>query len=236
MTIWTAATIMSTDHADASPSEDWLVIFDNDGVLVDTEPIANGICAEVLTEMGFTCDRQYSYDQFLGTTLTFVRAHVEERLGRSLDSAFEAEYHRRLRAQLAGGVPPVPGVVAALASIAGRRCVASSGEHQRIEMTLTGAGLWPLFVGHVYSAEDVAHGKPAPDLFLHAANIEDAEPVRCVVIEDSPAGVAAARSAGMTCVGYAGLTPAERLTGADAVIDDMSQLPRVLASLIAARA
>ncbi len=203
-----------------------LLILDNDGVLVDSEPIANGVLAGLLTECGHPTTYEDSVRDYLGGTLRLVREIVEPRLGRPLPEDFEARYHERLFARMRTELTIVAGVVAALDAIDLPMCVASSGTRERIETALATVGLLSRFDGRIFSAEDVARGKPYPDLFLYAAERMGAEPERCLVVEDSPHGVAAAKAARMTVVGYAGLTPAERLTDADIVIAQMADLPQ----------
>ncbi len=122
----------------------------------------------------------------------------------------------------------MPGIRSVLERLDRPFCLASSGSVRRIVRSLTLVGLLDYFTGHLFSAEQVAHGKPAPDLFLHAAAAMGVPAPRAVVIEDSPHGVTAARAAGMTVFGYAALTPAERLDGADAVFTRMDDLHRLL--------
>jgi HAD superfamily hydrolase (TIGR01509 family) len=204
-----------------------LLILDNDGVLVDSEPIANEVLAELLTECGQPTTYEDSVRDYLGGTLRLVREIVEPRLGGPLPEDFEARYHERLFARMGTELTVVAGVVAALDAIDLPMCVASSGTHERIEMALATVGLLARFAGRIFSAEDVARGKPYPDLFLYVAERMGAEPERCLVVEDSPHGVAAAKAAGMVVIGYAGLTPAERLAAADIVITHMADLPRI---------
>ncbi len=109
-------------------------------------------------------------------------------------------------------------------------CLASSGTHRRIRTALTTVGFWDRFEGRIFSAEDVAHGKPAPDLFLHAAATMGVVPGDCVVVEDSPLGVAAANAAGMTVFGYAAMTDPAKLTAADEVFHKMTALPELIAN------
>lgn len=207
-----------------------LVIFDNDGVLVDSERLANGILADLLTEAGLPYTLEQAVHEFMGGTLARVRASAEPRLGHPLPPDFEERYHARLFEGFARLEPVtgVPEVLDALDQAGTPYCVASSGTHDRIRTALTSVGLYQRFEGRVFSAQDVEHGKPAPDLFLHAAGSIGTDPARCVVVEDSPLGVEAARAAGMNVIGYAGMTPAERLAGADAVIDKMGALPGLL--------
>jgi HAD superfamily hydrolase (TIGR01509 family) len=203
-----------------------LVIFDNDGVLVDSERLANGILAELLTEAGMPYTLDQAVAEFMGGTLARVRSSV--RL--PLPDDFEDRYHQRLFDGFATlqPVPGVPRVLDALDAAGTPYCLASSGGHERIRNALTATGLLDRFDGRIFSAEDVAHGKPAPDLFLHAADSMGAKPEACVVIEDSPLGVEAAKRAGMTVYGFAAMTPEDRLAGADRVFRDMASLPGLL--------
>ncbi len=122
---------------------------------------------------------------------------------------------------------PVPGIAAALDAITLPNCVASSASIEKMRVTLGQTGLWDRFEGRIFSATEVEHGKPAPDLFLHAASSMGWEPADCAVVEDSPAGVKAGLAAGMTVFGYAGTTPAALLEGAR-VFTDMAELPALL--------
>jgi HAD superfamily hydrolase (TIGR01509 family) len=209
-----------------------LVIFDNDGVLVDSERLANGILADLLTEAGLPYTLDEAVHEFMGGTLARVRTSVEPRLGRALPADFEDEYHRRLFESFSR-LQPVPGVTEVLDRLdqAGTPyCVASSGTPDRIDTALTAVGLRARF-SQVFSASEVEHGKPAPDLFLHVAASLDMPPAGCAVVEDSPLGVASAKAAGMTVFGYAAMTPAGKLADADAVFDRMERLPELLGLL-----
>lgn len=210
-----------------------LVIFDNDGVLVDSERLANGILAGLLTEAGVPYTLEQAVHEFMGGTMARVRTTVEPLLGHPLPADFEDRYHQQLFEGFARlePVPGVPEVLDALDAAGLPYCVASSGDHERIRTALTAVGLYGRFEGRVFSAQDVAHGKPAPDLFLYAASSLTVDPAGCTVVEDSPLGVSAARAAGMTVIGYAGMTPAERLSDADTVIDKMGALPGLLGLL-----
>jgi beta-phosphoglucomutase-like phosphatase (HAD superfamily) len=215
-----------------------LVIFDCDGVLVDTEPLAVAVRARVLAEAGWTMGPDEIVERFLGRSRDYVVGEVAARLGEEAARAAEDTFGRECEAAFAAQLTPVPGIAAALAAITEAdgidTCVASSGGHDKMRLTLGLTGLWSQFSGRVFSAEDVAHGKPAPDLFLHAAASMGYPPDRCVVIEDSPAGVAGALAAGMKVVGYAGgVTPRSDLAGTGVVvIDDMAVLPATLARLL----
>ncbi|MGH9094096.1 MAG: HAD family hydrolase [Acidimicrobiales bacterium] len=210
-----------------------LVIFDNDGVLVDSERLANTVLAGLLTAAGYRRTPEQCIDEFMGGSLARVRRVVEARTGRSLPADFEDRYHAELFARFETDLRPVPGVARLLGALdAGgvAVCVASSGTPQRIARALSVTGLGGYFGTHVFSASDrgVARGKPAPDLFLHAAAAMGAAPSECVVVEDSPLGVEAAVAAGMTVFGYAGLTPADRLGRAHAVVSSMTGLAAAL--------
>lgn len=216
-----------------------LVIFDNDGVLVDSERLANQILADLLTGYGVPTTRDQAIRRYMGTTMAGVRRVVEDSSGRPLPADFEQRYHEGLFAGFRSGLlEAVPGVVAVLDDLERQGvpyCVASSGTHERIRLALGVVGLLDRFGRRIFSAEDVVHGKPAPDLFLHAAARSGGiEPERCIVIEDSPAGVTAARAAGMRVVGFAAMTPAARLrsAGADVVVAKMDEVPAVLGSFL----
>jgi HAD superfamily hydrolase (TIGR01509 family) len=213
-----------------------LIIFDNDGVLVDSEPVANQILASLLTEYGFRCTPEESIATFMGHSMPRVRAIVEERLGRPVPADLEARYIAQLFPTFERSLRPIPGIEDALRAIDRTVCVASSGTHERIRLTLGATGLWDRFGGRVFSAQDVVRGKPAPDLFLHAAASFGVDPRRCAVVEDSPAGVTAANAAGMTSFGFARLMPTERLAHATgAVFSDMRLLPGLLQASAAVR-
>ncbi|MGC0421277.1 HAD family hydrolase [Embleya sp. AB8] len=209
-----------------------LVLFDNDGVLVDSEPIANRVLAGLLTESGVPTSYQDSLRDYLGGTMARVHAMVRGRDGVTLPADFDEVYHERVFAGFRAELEPVVGVADVLAALDLAElpyCLASSGTHERIRLALTRTGLIDRFPDAVrFSGQDVAHGKPAPDLFLHAAATLGVDPARCVVVEDSPLGVRAARAAGMTVYGYAAMTPAERLADADTLFKDMTELPELL--------
>lgn len=207
-----------------------LVIFDCDGVLVDSEPIANRVLAGMLAAQGLALDQRQMDALFLGRTMDHCLALAAERLGRPLPPDFEAEHDRLLYAALAADLAPVPGVVGVLDGLALPFCVATNGSPDKLRFSLRQVGLLPRFEGRMFSAAEVARGKPAPDLFLHAAHRMGIPPADCVVVEDSPAGVAAGVAAGMTVFGFAAATPAGRLreAGAHRVFAGMDRLPGLL--------
>lgn len=207
-----------------------LVIFDNDGVLVDSESHAQLVLSKLLTDLGLPTTPEECFAQFLGSSLSSIRARAEQRLARALPADFETCYHRDLFEVFRTSLRPVPGVAAVLEGLDAPTCVASSGTHERIRVALTAAGLLDRFEGRIFSATDVARGKPAPDLFLHAARALGADPARCAVIEDSRVGIEAANAAGMTAFGFARITPAEELRQATGgVFRAMDELPARLA-------
>jgi len=211
-----------------------LVIFDCDGVLVDSEPIAVRVEVRLLAEVGWPLTEAEVLERFVGRKDADVLAEIEAYIGRSLpewDQRYRTALYDAFETQLTA-VEGVASAVDAVEAAGVATCVASSGTHDKMRRTLGLTGLWDRFEGRIFSSSEVANGKPAPDLFLHAAASMGVGPERCVVVEDSRAGAAAARAAGMHCVGYAGgLTPAEWLEAEGAeVITDMAQLAdRVLA-------
>jgi HAD superfamily hydrolase (TIGR01509 family) len=202
------------------------VIFDCDGVLVDTEPVANRVLAELLTEHGLPTTTEDSMRRYMGRSMVSTLAISEELLGTPLPLDFAEGYYARLGEEFARELHAVPGIVGALDAIERPTCVASSGPHDKIRLTLGLTGLLERFDGRIFSAQDVERGKPEPDLFLHAARTMDFDPARTVVVEDTVPGVLAGRAAGMRVLAFARLTPAEALAGAGGeVFDDMRALP-----------
>jgi HAD superfamily hydrolase (TIGR01509 family) len=210
-----------------------LVIFDCDGVLVDSERIAVRVEAELLAELGWPLSQAEIVERFMGRTTEYMDEAIEAQLGSRLPGDWRDQFQRRYREAFAAELVPVDGVLDALDQIAVPTCVASSGSHDKLRFTLGHTGLYERFEGRIFSGYEVANGKPAPDLFLHAAARMGAEPARCAVVEDTLYGVLAARAAGMRVFGYAGggLTPPERLEGEGTVVfQDMRELPRLLAN------
>ena len=179
-----------------------LVIFDCDGVLVDSEPISNRVMAEAITEAGLPITTAECMATFMGRRWEDSVAMIEARLGRKLPADFSSDYRARRDAALAVELEPVHGIAEAIDRIPLERCVASSSEPEKITASLTHTGLLDLFDGRIYSAHEVERGKPAPDLFRHAALEMGVAPERCAVIEDTIVGVRAARAAHMSAFGY----------------------------------
>jgi HAD superfamily hydrolase (TIGR01509 family) len=208
-----------------------LVIFDCDGVLVDSEAINQRIQAEAFTRLGVPMTAQDVGREFLGMATAKIFATVEARLGRPFPEGWVEALHEEVYAAFERELRPIPGVVEALNRIAVPACVASSGTHEKLRVTLGITGLYERFAGRIFSATEVANGKPAPDLFLHAARSLGVERGGCAVVEDSPMGVAAARAAGMRVFAYAAATAGESLTGPGTVVfTDMRELPGLLAA------
>jgi HAD superfamily hydrolase (TIGR01509 family) len=181
-----------------------LVIFDCDGVLVDSEPIAMRILLEALEAEGLHLDAATGYDRFLGRSLANIREMLAADFGLDLSDAVLADMRLRLYAAFRAGLAPARGVRAALEALPQPRCVASSSQPGRIRLSLEVTGLLQHFEGRIFSAAMVPHGKPAPDLFLLAARTMGFAPGDCLVVEDSPAGIRAARAGGMRVVAFIG--------------------------------
>ncbi|MEV0257574.1 HAD family hydrolase [Streptomyces sp. NPDC050732] len=210
-----------------------LVIFDNDGVLVDSEPLSNTVLAAYLTELGHPTSYEESLRDYMGGAVHRVHDLILERSGQRLPDDFDDVFHGRVFAAFERELQPVEGAVDVLEKLAGDGvpyCLASSGSHERIRVGHRKAGLDKWFdEGRIFSSQDVGRGKPAPDLFLHAAERMGVAPEKCVVVEDSPLGVQAAVAAGMDVLGFTAMTPAERLTGATKLFGDMRELVDLLA-------
>ena len=208
-----------------------LVIFDCDGVLVDSERLAVRIDVQVLAKLGWVVTEAEVIERFVGRSDKSIKADIEAQLGRPLPDDWEHEFESLYRAAFAAELTPVPGVVDALDRITLPTCVASSGSHDKMRYTLGLTGLYERFAGRIFSVHEVARGKPAPDLFLYAAARMGVDPSACAVVEDSRYGIAAARAAGMRAFGFAGgLTPRAWLEAPGTVVfTDMRELPQLLA-------
>ncbi len=204
-------------------------------MLVDSEPISCRVHAQVLSRHGYPITAEEVRRRFLGRSARDANREIETELGRPLPQACDEERRIELLEALAREVTAVPHIAQALDALTVPACVASSGAHDKIFTTLSRTGLHARFAPHIFSASEVAHGKPAPDLFLFAAGRMDCRPRDCLVVEDSVAGVSAARAAGMGVIGYVGGShcrpeDAGRLAsaGASTVIDDMRDLPALV--------
>ncbi|WP_437098791.1 HAD family hydrolase [Streptomyces sp. enrichment culture] len=211
-----------------------LVIFDNDGVLVDSEPMSNRHLAAYLTELGHSTTYEDSIRDYMGSAMHRVHELIEARTGQRLPADFDDVFHARVFAAFERELKPVPGIADVLEKLTADGvpyCVASSGSHERIRVGHRAAGLDRFFDdGRLFSSQDVGRGKPAPDLFLYAAERMGTAPERCVVVEDSPLGVQAAVAAGMDVYGFTAMTPAEKLNAATRLFGDMRELLPLLAA------
>ncbi len=225
-------------RAHAAPVWPKLVIFDCDGVLVDSEPISLAIVRATLSRHGLKVSENESRDLFLGISSASARKIAELRLGVALPEAFEADLAREVIAEFERDLQGVSGVREAIGALGRSVCVASSSSPERIRASLRIVGYSDLFGPRIFSAHDVANGKPAPDLLLHAAAQLGVAAADCLVVEDSVAGVTAAARAGMTVFGFTGGTHhaggdyGARLAAAGAalVFDDMAALPALVAA------
>lgn len=181
-----------------------LVIFDCDGVLVVSERLAVRVEARLLNELGWPITEREVLHRFVGRSDGYMLNEIEQTLGRPVPE-WQERYLSELHATFEAELQPVPGIHRAFNNMRHPRCVASSGTHEKMQLTLGRTGLLPFFDDRIYSATEVARGKPHPDLFRHAALRCDVPSDRCVVVEDSKSGVEAARAAGMRSLGYAGV-------------------------------
>ena len=208
-----------------------LVIFDCDGTLVDSEPIDEEVGRQVLVEFGLA-EVEGIFEGSTGMSTGDMFAQAERRLGRALPTDLAPAYERRVLEALAERVEAMPGALDAVARIAAsgtKMCVASSGEQAKMDVTLGRSGLLLHFEGRIFSATQVANGKPAPDLFLFAAERMGAAPERCAVIEDSTPGVRGGLAAGMATYAYCPRGDVWGLAGLGAVaFADMADLPGLL--------
>jgi HAD superfamily hydrolase (TIGR01509 family) len=213
-----------------------LVIFDCDGVLVDSEALACVVHADVLTAHGYAITAAQVHARFLGRSSREARFEVETEMGRALPDAYTVALKATIDRVFGEQLAPVPHIADTLAKLTQRICVASSGTPTRIVSSLTTTGLLDRFAPNLFSASQVQNGKPAPDLFLFAATEMGVKPSCCVVVEDSIPGVIAARAAGMTVLGFHGgahcgpdTAAALKAVGADATFADMRELPGLIA-------
>lgn len=220
-----------------------LVIFDCDGVLVDSEPIAVELLLEMTRAAGGEITREAAYERFLGCSLSKIVAELEDRHQITVTAGLLESMRVGLYERFKQELQPIHAVGEALSRLEQPFCVASSSQPERIRLSLSLTGLADRFASNIFSATMVRHGKPAPDLFLHAAAQMGVEPHACVVVEDSPAGVTAAKRAGMRVIGFtggshaapAGLDAKVRALRPDLMLNTMDRLPEAIAELEAAR-
>ena len=205
-----------------------LIIFDCDGVLVDSERIANQVFSRALKEV---CDLEFTldemYEHFIGNSEARCLKVIEKMLGRKPPQELSERYRMDINQALAQSVVAINGIEQVLEQINLPFCVASSGTHEKMRLTLGKTQLIDYFDGNIFSTSDVERGKPHPDIYWHAAKSMGVDSVeKCLVIEDSPIGVTGAVAAGMTVFGYAELMPENKLreAGAHYVFDQMKQL------------
>lgn len=210
-----------------------LIIFDCDGVLVDSERLAIKVDVQVLARLGWPIAEEEIIQRFVGVSDADFRQAIETRLGRRLPEDWEDEFKPLYRSAFAAELRPVDGIADALDQITVPSCVASSGTHEKMRYTLGLTGLYDRFRGRMFSATEVARGKPAPDLFIYAAERMGVPPTACVVVEDSVNGVAAGRAAGMRVLAYGGgVTPADKLTGVNTTVFwHMRELPALVSDV-----
>ena len=212
-----------------------LIIFDCDGVLVDSEVISCRAHANALTRHGYPISSEQVSRRFLGRSTKQANLEIETELGRKLPEAYHGDLQDELFRSFEADLEAIRGIHDVLDVVTQAVCVASSGSHQRMQVSLGSTGLHERLAPNIFSSSQVKNGKPAPDLFLFAADQMGVPPERCVVIEDSLAGIAGARAAGMTVFGFCGGSHcgdghAETLlqAGANLTFADMHQLPELL--------
>lgn len=181
-----------------------LVIFDCDGVLVDSEMLSAGVLMAMLAEAGLPITPEIFRADFLGRSFAAAAARAEERFGRPLPAGFQAHYRKRLLARMEDELTAMPGVAGLLGALTCPYCLATSSSPERLKLSLAVTSLASFFEGRSFTASEVERGKPAPDLFLHAARKMAAQPSRCIVVEDSEMGLRAARAAGMAAWHFTG--------------------------------
>ncbi len=214
-----------------------LLIFDCDGVLVDSEPVSISVLLDMLSHLGVEMGEEEAYNRFLGRSVASMTTTLFEEYGIETDIDFLEHMRATLFERFRTELRPIAGIAETLDRlVAFKRCVASSSQPERIRYSLGLTGLIDKFEPHVFSATMVKNGKPAPDLFLHAARQMGTDPRQCIVIEDSPAGIAAAKAAGMAVFAFTGGSHArfpafrEKIAGlgANATFDAMEDLVQLI--------
>lgn len=212
-----------------------LIIFDCDGVLVDSEVISCRAHADVLTRHGYPITSEQVFERFLGRSTKQANREIETELGRALPEAYHGDLQDELFRAFEADLEAISGIHDVLDVVTQRVCVASSGSHQRMRVSLGRTGLYVRLAPNIFSSSQVKNGKPAPDLFLFAAKEMGVAPECCVVVEDSLAGIAGARAARMKVFGFcggshcrAGHAETLRQAGADLIFADMHQLPELV--------
>jgi len=209
-----------------------LVIFDCDGVLVDSEILASRVDSERLKEVGYDISVDEMSHRFAGLTWDRIAKMIEADLGHSLPENFHKETDAELDRRLAKDLDIIPGVHEMLDRLDYQRCICSNSSPERLKLSLTRTRLYDRFRPYIFSAVAIGNKrpKPAPDVFLHAAAEFSIDPRDCVVIEDSTHGIHGAKAAGMRAIGFAAMTPRQRLAeaGADALVDSMAELQALL--------
>ncbi len=209
-----------------------LVIFDCDGVLVDSEPISLTVLVEALAAAGVAMSEEEAHERFLGRSLKSMSEILHDEYGLAIDATFLDAMRKVLYERFRAELQPIDGIAETVDGLGIAHCVASSSQPERIRLSLSVTGLIDRFEPNIFSATMVSRGKPAPDLFLHASAAMGVAPERCVVVEDSPAGIAAAQAAGMRVLAFAGGSHARtarhrdalRRLSPDALFDDMRDL------------
>ena len=214
------------------------VLFDCDGVLVDSEPITNGVLRDMLEEAGWALSSAECMRLFIGKAVKDQAALIEANTGRPLTQEWLHEFRGRRNEALVEGLLPIRGAVEAVTQIhtlyEGRIACASGADRFKIDLQLEKCGLMPFFKGHIFSGYELPRSKPAPDVYLAAAASLGVDPKRCVVVEDTVAGVTSGVAAGATVFGYsppeAGHDAPDALLKAGAVhiFVDMTALPALL--------
>ncbi|WP_454857183.1 HAD family hydrolase [Rhizobium binxianense] len=193
-----------------------LLIFDCDGVLIDSEPVASRTLAKALQRAGIGLSATDVHRRFTGFSEKEIRRMCADEFGLADADPVFSEWHSEIYEEFARSLRPMPGIEHLVWSLPQRKCVASNSTLERLRRSLGLFDLWQAFDPHVYSAEMVLHPKPAPDLFLHCAATFAVEPARCLVVDDSPHGIVAAVAAGMTAIGF--VDPADPRDGRHAVL------------------